>query len=161
MIFPTKPIEQWDGLRVLTVREPWATLIVMGFKDIENRCRPFSHRGPLLIHASKAHAKWEYDESCKWVMTHVPENRRPARLPTFDEARVTFGKIVGGCELVDCAPYESRSISFFKLLPFGNSPWFDHSDYALVLSGAWKAVEPVPFKGQLCLGTFGNTMRLK
>jgi hypothetical protein len=40
------------GLKALAVRQPWAWLIVNGFKDIENRSRRIHHRGPLLIHAS-------------------------------------------------------------------------------------------------------------
>jgi hypothetical protein len=37
--------------RALTVRQPWASLIMSGGKDVENRSRPFSYRGTLLIHA--------------------------------------------------------------------------------------------------------------
>ncbi len=39
-------------LRVLSLRQPWAWLIVNGYKDIENRSWRTNHRGPLLIHAS-------------------------------------------------------------------------------------------------------------
>jgi len=38
-------------LPALSVRQPWAWLIVSGLKDIENRPRPTHYRGPLLIHA--------------------------------------------------------------------------------------------------------------
>jgi hypothetical protein len=38
-------------LMALSVRQPWATLIVEGVKDIENRTWPTRRRGPLLIHA--------------------------------------------------------------------------------------------------------------
>ena len=37
----------------LSVRQPWAWLIVNGFKDIENRDWRTRHRGPVLIHAAK------------------------------------------------------------------------------------------------------------
>jgi hypothetical protein len=41
--------------RVLTVRQPWASLIMAGLKTVENRTRQIvgAHRGPLLIHAGK------------------------------------------------------------------------------------------------------------
>ena len=38
-------------LKVLVVRQPWAWLIVNGYKDIENRSWRTRYRGALLIHA--------------------------------------------------------------------------------------------------------------
>lgn len=40
-------------MKALSVRQPWAYLIVQGIKDIENRPWTTSYRGPLLIHASR------------------------------------------------------------------------------------------------------------
>jgi hypothetical protein len=39
-------------IKVIVVRQPWAWLIVQGFKDIENRSWNTRYRGPLLIQAS-------------------------------------------------------------------------------------------------------------
>lgn len=46
-------------MKCLSVRQPWAWLIVNGFKDIENREWQHNNpclriRGPVLIHASKS-----------------------------------------------------------------------------------------------------------
>jgi len=38
--------------RVLTLTQPWATLIAIGSKRIETRSWRTDHRGPLLIHAA-------------------------------------------------------------------------------------------------------------
>src|SRR5262249_36141282 len=38
-------------VRAITIRQPWAELIVRGEKDVENRSWRTHHRGPLLIHA--------------------------------------------------------------------------------------------------------------
>jgi hypothetical protein len=38
-------------LRALTVRQPWASLIIAGIKDVENRSRPLRHRGTIAVHA--------------------------------------------------------------------------------------------------------------
>ena len=38
-------------MRAITIRQPWAELIVRGDKDVENRSWRTNHRGPLLIHA--------------------------------------------------------------------------------------------------------------
>ena len=40
-------------MKTLSVRQPWAWLIVYGGKDIENRSWRTPYRGPLLIHAGK------------------------------------------------------------------------------------------------------------
>lgn len=39
-------------MKAITVKQPWASLIVAGIKDIENRTWATKYRGPLLIHAS-------------------------------------------------------------------------------------------------------------
>lgn len=39
-------------MKVLSVREPWAWLVVNNWKNIENRTWETSYRGPLLIHSS-------------------------------------------------------------------------------------------------------------
>lgn len=40
-------------MRALSIRQPWAELILRGDKDVENRSWRTHHRGPLLIHASR------------------------------------------------------------------------------------------------------------
>ena len=40
-------------MKALSVRQPWAHLILSGQKDVENRSWRCSYRGPLLIHASQ------------------------------------------------------------------------------------------------------------
>lgn len=39
-------------MKTISVRQPWAWLIINGYKDIENRSREANYRGPVLIHAS-------------------------------------------------------------------------------------------------------------
>ena len=38
-------------MKTLSVRQPWANLIVRGIKDIENRSWKTNFRGRILIHA--------------------------------------------------------------------------------------------------------------
>lgn len=137
-----KNIENWDGMRVLTVREPWATLIVTGQKNCENRSRYFGHRGPLLIHASASLTREYYDTACMWVVHNVARfHGVEVTFPTFAECRTNRGKIIGGCEVGSC---HRTSKSF----------WFDETGFAIELGNAWVATMPVSFKGQLSLGTY-------
>jgi hypothetical protein len=48
-------------MKVLSIRQPWAFLIVNGHKNIENRDWLTAYRGPVLIHAGK-----QWDEDCAW-----------------------------------------------------------------------------------------------
>lgn len=41
-------------MRALSIRQPWAWLIIAGFKPVENRSRQTSVRGPFLIHVGRA-----------------------------------------------------------------------------------------------------------
>ena len=45
--------------KCLSVRQPWAWLIVHGHKPLENRSWATSYRGPLLIHAAKGMTRAE------------------------------------------------------------------------------------------------------
>ena len=40
-------------MKMLSIRQPWASLIASGAKGIENRSWPTRYRGPILIHASQ------------------------------------------------------------------------------------------------------------
>lgn len=45
-------------MKCLTVKQPWAWLIVNGYKDVENRSWSTEYTGELLIHAGKS---FDYD----------------------------------------------------------------------------------------------------
>jgi ASCH domain-containing protein len=40
-------------MKIISIRQPWASLIVSGAKDVENRTWPTRYRGPVLVHASQ------------------------------------------------------------------------------------------------------------
>src|SRR5689334_18252691 len=46
-------ILQRDSLKMLTMTDPWGTLVALGAKKIETRSWPTQHRGPLGIHIAK------------------------------------------------------------------------------------------------------------
>jgi ASCH domain-containing protein len=51
-----------EELPALSLRQPWAWLVVNGYKDIENRSWRTNHHGPLVIHASK-NRSWTTEEN--------------------------------------------------------------------------------------------------
>ncbi len=79
-------------MKALSIRQPWAWLIVHGHKPVENRSWPTTHRGDTLIHASKVFD----EEGLQSVLEVFPHLRD--QLP----ARYDLGGIVGKAQLVNC-----------------------------------------------------------
>lgn len=86
--------------KVLTVKQPYASLLVGGVKDVENRSRRTNYRGTVLIHAgarmhdvvSFLRNRHEFTVEEITIMTQVNEV----------EENDLFGCIVGSVEIVDC-----------------------------------------------------------
>lgn len=117
-------------MKALSIMQPWAWLIVNGFKDIENRDWRRDHpdigyRGEFLIHTGLKDDKnfdWlEYGALCNQVIPRIEDLPR--------------GGIVGIAEIVDCV----------KDHP---SPWFC-GRYGFVLRNA----RPLEFRP--CVGRLG------
>lgn len=81
----------------LSVRQPWAGLLVAGLKSVEVRSWPVRYRGRLLIHAACRLA--EEPESWQKVAEAA------ARYPGLWELCTLRGGIIGEAELVDCFRY--------------------------------------------------------
>jgi len=107
-------------MKALSIKQPWAWLIINGGKDIENRSWPTKFRGRVLVHAAKGMTLKEYDEAVDIVKQINPQIIVPS-LP------LQRGGIIGSVEIVDCVR-QSESPWFFgpcgfvlrdpKLLPF-------------------------------------------
>jgi hypothetical protein len=79
-------------LRALSVRQPWAWLIVNGYKDVENRSWRTHRRGPILIHAALNTRDLRGSEVTKVA------RRYGIKMPREYE----MGGIIGAAEIVDC-----------------------------------------------------------
>lgn len=85
-------------MRAISIRQPWAWLIVHGFKTIENRDWSTSYRGPVLIHASKTCTRKYHEEVTQSVALMLAEHTPP--IPRYED--LERGGIVGRAEIVDC-----------------------------------------------------------
>lgn len=111
-------------MKAISIRQPWASLIVAGVKDIENRSWPTNYRGKVLVHASKKIDKKAMDIVAKMGMP-------PAYMDTIREYT---GGIIGEVEITDCVKKH-------------NSDWFE-GPYGFVLQNA-KPLTFVPLDGKL------------
>ncbi len=117
----------------LSIRQPWAWLILNAGKNVENRLWSTPFRGRILLHASKTITRGDYDDAWRFVDALIDdgriENNRHPEWPTWrwfkDNAA---GGIVGEAEIVDCV---ARS----------DSPWFV-GPFGFVLANA----KPLPFR---------------
>lgn len=115
----------------LSVRQPWAFALAVGWKDIENRSwRVLSsvrqHRGPFCIHASKGMTRDEY-ESAADTFAALGYACPPA-------AELKRGGIIGVARVVDIVKQHA-------------SPWFS-GPRGLVIADA-EPVDFIPASGKL------------
>jgi hypothetical protein len=100
-----------DCAYALSLKQPWATLLVYGHKTIEVRRWPTARRGYTLIHAARIP-----DERAE-AWKHVPEELQ-------DVARLSGG-IVGAAELTGCIAYRDREVFVKDQTQHLNEPdWF-------------------------------------
>jgi hypothetical protein len=113
-------------VKALSIRQPYAWLIVNGIKDIENRDWPTKFRGRVLIHAGVTYPKRDYaDDAVAYARHHG------IAYPAREEM---IGGIVGVATITDC-------------VTASDSMWFN-GKYGFVLADA-KPLPFVPCKGQL------------
>ncbi|MBC3485725.1 ASCH domain-containing protein [Pseudomonas sp. SWRI50] len=95
-------------MKALSIRQPWAWLIIHGGKDIENRTWHTKFRGRFLVHAAKGMTKAEYMTALQ-VVSGAASFDVLRGLPMMED--LERGGIIGSVELVDS-------------LDTSDSPWY-------------------------------------
>lgn len=120
-------------MKVLTIRQPWATLIMQGNKRFEFRSWKTNFRGEFLIHAGKGIDK----EAVERLKKYLPEE-----LP--------LGKILGKATLTNCIAMNEELAEMLD--KENNDIYTSHSfsnNYAFQLENVQKFDNPIEVKGQL------------
>lgn len=119
-------------MKAISVRQPWAWLIIHAGKDIENREWTTSFRGRVLIHAAKGMTRAEWEDAIDTAQ-HAGVSLDALRDGCqFDQLQ--RGGIIGAVDIVDC-------------VQDSESPWFFGTHGFVLRSPA--AVPFTPWKGQL------------
>ena len=143
-------------MKAITIKQPYASLIVEGIKDIENRTWKTNYRGRILIHAGKdnliKNLKYGDDITClnNKQLEYITNNKHN---DIINKELIT-GAIIGSVEIVDCV-INHPSIWAEK----GESIYigeYGHNEnykpiYNWVLANPIKFNEPIPMKGKLSL----------
>lgn len=84
-----------NNIRVLTMWEPWATLLIHGIKRYETRPNHTTHRGVYLIHTAKKFTK-DQKKFCGTIGKHL-------RLcGIYSHSDFNLGAIIGSVEIIGC-----------------------------------------------------------
>ncbi|KMO29727.1 hypothetical protein VQ03_29060 [Methylobacterium tarhaniae] len=122
--------------KAISVRQPWAHMILYEGKPVENRSWSTNYRGPVLLHAAKSMTNAECDDALD-LLEAISRQDQQANLQR--RARILNdmrrGGIVGVVEIVDCVTEHP-------------SPWFI-GRYGFVLANP----RPLPFVP--CRGALG------
>lgn len=117
------------NVKVLSLKQPWAKLVVDGEKTIEVRSWNTKHRGLFYIHSSKIIDKKKCEE-----LRLEPEE-------------LIKGAIIGKCELVEVKKYESEE-EFLKDANKHHALGYKKPNYGFILENN-KRIKPVKTKGSL------------
>jgi activating signal cointegrator 1 len=127
-------------MKALTICQPYAHLIAVGRKRVENRTWPTSYRGPIYIHAGK---------SRQWLSSDDP-NPDPRENYGIPLADMAFGAVVAFAHLTDCVNYddlfEPEGKRWNEKYPWLRSHEHTEGPWCWVFSGV-RRVKPVEYRG--------------
>ena len=127
---PPHPNERGE-MKALSIRQPWAQLIAIGAKDIENRTWRTSFTGRIYIHTGQ-----RFDpHALEWLLSHGVSPWKSLVLHT--RKLIPTGGIIGEVDITGCVT-ESESL------------WFE-GPYGLTLANPTLYPRLVPWKGHLGL----------
>jgi hypothetical protein len=127
-----------DGMKALSLTQPWASAIALGIKQWETRSWPTSYRGEILIHASKGFPKWAKE----FARDECSERRMIFLDPPL-------GKILCLCELTECR----QTDTVVNEISETEREWGDYTPgrFAFKMENVRVLTEPVPARGALGL----------
>lgn len=126
------------NLLAISVKQPWAALLVAGVKTVEIRTWPTRKRGRILIHA----AKIADDRPHAWAFVNTPELQALAAYR---------GGIIGVAELTACVHYDSAAVFAKAAEMHKNDPSWFKTNNAKGLYG-FVFQNPMPIAYHACPG---------
>jgi hypothetical protein len=169
----TKIVKMMDHFRVLTLWQPWATLLVYGIKGLETRPKKTSwmnDKGSYLIHAAsrwtKAQKELCFKEPFLSALIVIAEEIGFEFNPEIDKfeniIKLPLGQIIGSVEIADC-----KQILTYSHYPFRGEPFYwtgakslkiingkeksfgDYTSgrYAWLCENPKQLINPIPYKG--------------
>jgi hypothetical protein len=143
----------YEPMKVLSLLQPWATLLIMGVKKIETRSWCSRYRGELLIHASSG-------KKGSVLVTEPPFKKY---INHFNA--LPFSAIIGKVILEDIVPVDELQFSdgHINSLTLEEKAFGDYTKgrYAWILSEPIAFDAPIFIKGSLGLWEYNRGGRLQ
>lgn len=134
-------------MKVISIKEPFATLITNGLKKIETRSWKTNYRGEIFIHASGKSLAKEFLTN-DYVVDLIKD------------MDMNYGNIICRCNLVDCIYMDEEFIEYIKQNPTEyNVGEYKLGRYAWVIEDI-EPIYPIPAKGQLNIWNFDRDYEL-
>lgn len=132
-------------IRAISLWQPWASLIALGYKKYETRSWQTNYRGSLLICSAQKDTKFLRD------LTYYLAKKYQLKSCCQSWKQYPLGQALAICNLVDCIPITSELIVKQSQLELDCGDW-------RIERYAWKlehirAINPFPIKGQQRLFT--------
>jgi hypothetical protein len=136
-------------MKVLTVKQPWATAIIKGWKTVENRswAPPSALLGKrIAIHSSASERRQDFEDDCAFVRDTIGE------MVDLDALAMPRGAILGTVKLVEVVtePTEQERSRGGAREVGHLAPWF-FGPLGWVLSEPEEFEKPVYTRGALGL----------
>ena len=132
-------------MKALSVKQPWASLIAHGVKDIENRTWKTKFRGRIYIHASQNLPKDHWG-----LLSPLQYRKAMDFIIDKNDPILELGAIIGEVDIVDCVINHESIWAEKALFPHDSKPI-----YNWVLDNAVLYDEPIlNVKGKLSLWEF-------
>lgn len=131
-------------MKVLSIKEPFASLIKNEIKHIETRSWKTNYRGELYIHASLTNELKKYQD-------------RLELMELIKDLDLSYGKIICKCTLVDCVYMTEEFIEEVKK---NNQEYvcgmYSVGRYAWILDNIEVLDEPIEVKGKLGIWNYDD-----
>lgn len=124
-------------MKALTIKEPWASLIINGYKEYEFRSWKTNYRGKILIHAGLSKDK--------------------NNIKRFKDYNLDYGQgeIIGEATITDCIKVDEKFIKDLqKQEPNVYKTSGFNEKYAFKLENVKKYKKRIPCKGKLSIWNY-------
>ncbi len=133
-----------DVMKVISIKEPWATLIKDNKKHIETRSWRTTYRGPIYIHASKSKVP-------STVLNNVE------LMNIVGDSHMNYGKIICRANLIDCVYMTQEFINQMRQ----NEQeyicgFYEEGRYAWILSDVEELSEYIAANGHLGIWNYDD-----
>lgn len=140
-------------MKTLSIKQPWASLIANGIKDIENRTRKTKFRGRIYIHSSSK-------GSPDFTFTH--QQHEALSIVDTDNMDMPYSAIIGEVDIVDCTINHPSIWAEETFIPIEGEGYPQKPIYNWVLANAVLYDKPIlNVKGKLSLWEYEKTITNK